>query len=390
MINKGFSTILDTSRWIAALLVLIHHLRHIVLADFKDVVNKSLLTELVYFMTGLGHEAVMVFFVISGLLVGGISFEKRRVGEAMGISDYFIHRFSRIYIVFIPALLVGYVFDFLGMTFFDTAQIYSNPAQYHTISLNTVIKDNLGFDVILGNLVMLQSISVGVLGSNGPLWSLAYEWWYYCLWALVIGIFHCRGISRWLSVILLIFLVILLPIKLLLWMMIWLLGVAVFYYSRSSLPKPHPGLGLVLLLSALVFSRASAHGFENASIIQKIYVDFVRDFGVGLAYSIVLASCCRFNNALLMEGLHKKLASFSYSLYLVHFAAMLLIISMIRDVFGIKFLQQPNLDSYMYFVLVFIALYFYGYLFSLLTERYTFNLVMLLNRIFVLKKVDKS
>jgi peptidoglycan/LPS O-acetylase OafA/YrhL len=39
--------------------------------------------------------------------------------------------------------------------------------------------DHLGPEVLLGNLVFLQAILVPTWGSNGPLWSLAFEFWFY-------------------------------------------------------------------------------------------------------------------------------------------------------------------------------------------------------------------
>ena len=85
-VTKGLSSVLNASRWCAAFIVLIHHVRHIVLADLVNVENKSLPTKCFYFLTGLGHEAVMVFFVVSGLLVGALTLEKWRTGVAAGKS----------------------------------------------------------------------------------------------------------------------------------------------------------------------------------------------------------------------------------------------------------------------------------------------------------------
>jgi len=81
--------------------------------------------------------------------------------------------------------------------------------------------------------------------------------------------------------------------------------------------------------------------------------------------------------------LHTKLASFSYSLYLVHFPMMLLIIAIVQEYVGIEFLQQPTTESYLYFTLIVIFLCLYGYLFALITEKHTFKLVTLLRRIIV-------
>lgn len=383
--SSGLSSVLNISRWFAALLVLIHHVRHILMADLKDVENKSLLTKIFYFGTGLGHEAVMIFFVVSGLLVGALTLEKWRLAVAKGMVDYFIHRFSRIYIVFIPALIVGFFMDYIGAHNFDGAQLYSNSEQYHTLSLNTIIKNNLGIDVFLQNLAMLQSIVVGVLGSNGPLWSLAYEWWYYCMWALIVGIIYYRGLARWVYSALLCLLVVTLPLKVLLLMSVWLLGVAVFYYGRSNLPKPHPLFGCLIFLVALIVFRL-LHNADSNGGVSPVYIDFFKDFGLGLAYSVALVSCFKLEKPVWLDWVHIKLASFSYSLYLVHFPMMLFIIAIVQEYLGVGFLLQPSVKSYTYFSLVVSVLYLYGFLFSLVTEKHTLKLVTFLRSVIFYEK----
>ncbi|MBY0407301.1 MAG: hypothetical protein K2Q01_06375, partial [Rickettsiales bacterium] len=68
--NKSFSLFLDASRWVAALVVMISHVRHIVLVDYAEVEQKNVLVQALYFVTGLGHESVMIFFVIIPILAG--------------------------------------------------------------------------------------------------------------------------------------------------------------------------------------------------------------------------------------------------------------------------------------------------------------------------------
>jgi hypothetical protein len=61
---------LDLARWLAALLVEGGHLRSFVFVDANSAGNVSVLWKPFYYLTGLGHEAVMVFFVLSGFLIG--------------------------------------------------------------------------------------------------------------------------------------------------------------------------------------------------------------------------------------------------------------------------------------------------------------------------------
>lgn len=381
-INKGFSSTLNASRWIAALIVMIHHVRHIIFIDLKDVPNAGYVTKAFYFFSSLGHEAVIVFFVVSGLLVGALTLEKWRTFSKANIKDYFIHRFSRIYIVLIPALFIGFALDLTGAFYFNEAELYSNSEKYHTSSLNTVIIENLGINVLAGNLMMMQQIMVNVLGSNGPLWSLAYEWWYYCIWGFLIGSIYYKGLNRWIFIGLLGGLLIFLPSKILAWMLIWLLGIVVFYYGKSSLPRPHPIIGIILLLIVLGLSRLSVHYLDRYLFISSTYIDFIRDFLIGVAYSITLISCYKIKKPLWLDKMHAKIADFSYSLYLSHFPMMLLIVAIAQQTLGIEFLQKPYWKTNIYFVIIIILLYLYAYLFSLITEKHTYKCVIFLRSVF--------
>ena len=77
-LTSNLSLFLNMSRWVGAFLVLIFHVRHIILVDFKEVEHRTLFDRGLYFVTGLGHEAVVIFFVISGFLVGGLTLDRWR------------------------------------------------------------------------------------------------------------------------------------------------------------------------------------------------------------------------------------------------------------------------------------------------------------------------
>ena len=62
----------------------------------------------------MGDYGVLMFFAISGFLIGGGALEKTRAGD-FSFSLYFINRFTRIYIVLLPALLLVWVMDVVGL-----------------------------------------------------------------------------------------------------------------------------------------------------------------------------------------------------------------------------------------------------------------------------------
>jgi len=65
------SNTLNFLRWISAFMVVIGHLKLFLFVNRSELYDKSLFSEIFYFFTGFGHQAVMIFFFVSGYLVGG-------------------------------------------------------------------------------------------------------------------------------------------------------------------------------------------------------------------------------------------------------------------------------------------------------------------------------
>jgi len=375
--NPQLSSFLNLSRWFAAFLVLIAHIRHLILVDYKFVVHKTLFNKALYFVTGLGHEAVVIFFVISGFLVGALTFERWKK-QGPNITTYAYARISRIYTVLVPALVIGVTLDLIGLNWFNASELYTNSAQYNTVSLNNVISNTINLPTFFSNLFMLQGILTTSLGSNGPLWSLAYEWWYYCLFALIGAALTQAGNKRIAYIGIAAIIALLLPQKIILWGSIWALGIVAYYWISFSALKPHPVLGIGLFLATIVIARLS-HNVDNLTNHESMLAEFMRDFSLGIAYVIALASTSKMTTPFRFAHLHEKLADFSYSTYLFHFPAMLFMTAVVYQVFGLKFQVQPQIYGILYFVLLSIIVYLYCFVLSFITERHT---------AFVRKKLD--
>jgi peptidoglycan/LPS O-acetylase OafA/YrhL len=367
--SSGLSAFLNLSRWAAAFLVLIGHVRHLILVDLNDVLHQSLLLKMLYFVTGLGHEAVVIFFVISGLLVGGNTFERWST-RGPNVRSYAIARVSRIYTVLIPALVVGSLLDQIGMRWFDAAGLYTNPSQYHTISLDHPASAALNLATFAGNVFMLQGILTKSLGSNNPLWSLSYEWWYYCLFAAVAVAMTGAGRMRIGYALGAIAMAFLLPSKIMLWGIIWCLGIAAHAWIRSRVWRPHPGLGIGVFIVSMVASRLS-HNLHNTEGSESLFVEFIRDLGLAAGYCVALVSVSRTGMRPPFAGLNEKLAEFSYTTYLCHFPAMLFLAAVLYQQFGFGFQLQPEAPGVAYFACLSAGLCLWCFGFSRLTEYHT-------------------
>lgn len=182
---------LDALRGFAAFSVLLSHWRDAFFVDYPVLHHHNLFIAMAYVASGLGHQWVIVFFVMSGYLVGGSVLRSAAAGR-WSWRSYLLARLTRLYIVLLPALALGAVLDQAGMHAPGTNVVYSGNSGMHALS----------FDVhatsrplaLAENMFFLQTIvlpgrhgqTVPTFGSNGALWSLCNEFWYYLAFPLLV------------------------------------------------------------------------------------------------------------------------------------------------------------------------------------------------------------
>jgi peptidoglycan/LPS O-acetylase OafA/YrhL len=149
---------LDLLRGLAAIAVLLAHVRGDSFVEYGllPLADRGVYTALFYAVTRLAHEAVIVFFVLSGFLVGG-QVIRGIINNRFDPSDYAIDRTTRILLPLIPAcLLSGAVASF----------VFGQPTDWLTLS---------------AHMIGLNEVIVPTTRANPVLWSLAYEIWFYVL-----------------------------------------------------------------------------------------------------------------------------------------------------------------------------------------------------------------
>lgn len=346
--NSQLSNTLNFLRWVSALMVVVGHLRSFLYVEYNLVENKTIFVKLFYFLTGFGHQAVIVFFVISGYLVGGgilKKYKEKRINKQY-VKEYFIKRFSRIYIVLIPALFIGYFFDYNGNILFP--DLYTNV--YHISAMNFNVSENINLNTLFGNLLNLQTIFTTTLGSNGPLWSLANEWTYYILFILLF-------INNWTRVLFLLICGVLIfkNIDILIYSSIWLIGSSIVLLKKQIINKY---ISVALLLITLILSRKF-----NGIII---------DITLSLTLLLFL-NTLKYENTtkVYLKNLNHKMADFSYSLYLFHFPFFVFMISMFYFS-GINLIQmQPDIINLIKYLVFLLLIYLYAYSLFFIFEKNT-------------------
>jgi peptidoglycan/LPS O-acetylase OafA/YrhL len=279
---------LDWLRGIAALLVLLTHVRSGLFVSWPelDPTSHTVVNHALFFVTRLGRDAVTVFFVLSGYLVGGQAVMEAR-SRQFSLHHYMVARATRLYTVLIPALLLTATVDMVGG--------------------NGGSGDD-GWRSFFVNLFFLQEIVGRHYGSNGALWSLSYEWWFYVLFGLSVFAFPRQRValrSAGGGLVVLLLLVLLLLCPAILWSLpLWLGGVVIRTISAPAVRVRWPLVSLSLALLLASTRRADLLGEYLVGAGAMLLIWLLR--GVAPIRTRWLA----------IAG--HTLASFSFTLYAVH------------------------------------------------------------------------
>lgn len=303
-LNPGFSSFLDFLRVVAALTVFLAHLSN-------DRFGGAAISA----VGPLAHDAVIVFFLLSGYL---ISWAAERDGKA---AVYMTNRIARIYTVAIPALALTYGVDSFLIAHF--------PGQVHS-----------GYQITQPfkylPIFMTFSTDFWFLGenafSNAPYWSLCYECWYYVVFGIA---FFGRGRARIISIMLVL---LLMGPKLWLLFPVWLAGVGIHFLHRNWRASSSTAIWLIaagiIMLLAFKISGADVYldeafdamlgGFPKAHLRYSQFVISDYFFSIFVGAIILGAGYLPLSLFASMRRGLAEMASVSFSLYLTHFPLLIL------------------------------------------------------------------
>lgn len=350
------------ARGLAAAAVFLQHLRAVLFLDWQQTTAHSPVAAAVYLLAKFGHPAVIVFFVLSGFLVGssGLRAVKNRTWS---LRRYLLHRVLRLEMVLLPALLLGLLWDTIGTRVLGAWALYNGG--WHLLVRWSPI--DLSWRAFLGNTFFLQDILVAPFGSNTPLWSLSYEFWYYIVFGLLLTAVLGRS-RRWLRVVCG---VLILPV-------VWFTG----FEIMSLAPLWFMGLGIYLLPRRKLGSTAQRFLLTSSLLLFLAFIGWLfgtrplhagvfgqpvlADLFTGLLFSVVLYAMLHANptGARYRKRAH-QLAAPSYTLYANHLPALLVLVAWI----GVR--QPPTLLRLLELAGWFLVYWLYAYGLYLLFETRT-------------------
>jgi peptidoglycan/LPS O-acetylase OafA/YrhL len=307
------SQLLYCARWVGTLLVLAVHASSIFISyGGAEKTDPSPFLDAWRFVVSfeLGHQAVVGFFVMSGFLVGGAALAHLRE-EKPFLLDYFIHRIARIYLVLIPAILLTIVVDGAGRALFAGLGVYEIPP----------LQAHYDPRLIFTDLLNLQGIVAKFYGTNGPLWSIAYEFWYYALFPLLFLPFSraYSPLARKIAAIsaIIAFIAMTLPQSwFFLGFVLWGMGAAVTLLKRPLVRSKW--LALALNIGVALSLRTAICG---ELVAQHPALTHVSDVISGLAFANLILTLRFAPGAgwrFLAPRMHKHLADFSFTVYAIH------------------------------------------------------------------------
>ena len=355
----------DLFRFLAASMVVLEHARDLLWLPASSAGSAGMGIKLVYFLTGFGHEAVIVFFVLSGFWISAAV--DRRCDRSDFWSGYLIDRLARLMIVLAPALAIGAALDAIG------AFALHGPLYFGTTgaaTMNADVTARMTPLVFLGNLGFLQSLAVPPYGSNGPLWSLANEFWYY-MWypALLLLVMRHRATGALATLT-----VAALWPKLIPGFVVWLLGSLLYRLDRERIGHALPRSARIVMLVATLAVAVGAATASRLSMVPERIADFmvgVAFFGLFWAVLLLEAPLPRWLAPVAHYGTQA-----SFSLYVTHFPFAVLLATLLLH--GQRLVS--NASSLALLGAMIAVLWAYGWLFAQATEARTAVLRQWLHR----------
>ena len=260
---------------------------------------------------------VIIFFILFGFL---ITYSVDNKSKQYKFIDFFIDRFSRIYIAFVPALLFILMCD-LVIKAFGGEYIYSYALTGKSFIQNLLMLQDHPL-LVYGFSKIYAESSVTSFGSGRPLWSVAVEWWIYMFYGFIIykkvsfknaiififlflvPLYNMSGEGNGLSI-------------------VCFLGMLAYYLLKTGILRlNYPYLVIFILLAASVYR-----------LRMNDYMVYDLTFSVPLTFAFIFLieqlQHAQNENVVLKKiaSFSKFISSYSFSLYLVHYSVIMLVMS---------------------------------------------------------------
>jgi peptidoglycan/LPS O-acetylase OafA/YrhL len=310
---NGFPSIfLDALRFAAAIIVFITHARAIWYPQNADDM----------FWSNISHGAVVIFFVLSGFVIAHTTSRNNR-----GFKEYTIARLSRLYSIFLPAILITLAVNII--TAFNNPNVLEPFKQS-----NTWLR--YACSIFYCNEIWFLSSAPKL---NGPIWSLSYEFWYYAIF----GTFFYKkaGIKGFIIPIILCLIA---GPKILLLMLMWLLGWLVYYFQTPRIKEITAWIFVVILLMISIYLMIYLPSMPFSVHEKPLFWagKFISDWIVSIFVALALCILPKGRIHSIAESrnvkMFRKLANLTFPIYVLHFPILVMMEALLFTI-GQKYQQ---------------------------------------------------
>jgi peptidoglycan/LPS O-acetylase OafA/YrhL len=288
---------LDILRAVATSAVLLTHVRTSTFVEFGALPphQQEPLIAALFALTRLGTEAVMVFFVLSGFLVGGQIIRSVERG-GFDLLEYTINRATRILLPLVPALL---------LTVTINCGLFGLP-----------VLENIGRATL--SVAGLNDVLAPTVTRNDPLWSLSYEIWFYALAGTMAYVFVNRlSVPAFTALAAATLVFTILEARMLIF---WTLGALVVKFKGREHHVAAFCAGTALAVAGLVAHQLA---LASKSFPNVVYMSTSTSQGIlclGIALMLPLLSSANINRRLSpLRRFAGFVSASSYTLYITHY-----------------------------------------------------------------------
>lgn len=291
-ITPTLSVTLNLLRFLAALIVVIGHMNLLEFSNLGIEIGKY------------GHTMVVLFFVISGYIIGRTTIDQKPDAKA-----YSINRASRIYIVALPNIALCFTAALLIPSIEGTNAFATTSSQ---------------IVLLLKSLFFLNQSWVKFENPplNPPFWSLCYEVWYYVIFAAFYypKSNYSKALAGGTACILA-------GPAIMALMPAWLCGLALVYLKPDQIKNPWLTIAAALLVVMFIVEARLDTAIQKqlSTLIPAIWrlgssTRFLTDYILAACFGAVILSAGKIKIIIstIVEKIIANLAGFSFTLYLFH------------------------------------------------------------------------
>lgn len=349
--NKQYYYWLDWLRWLSALIVVLDHCRFWVFKPFGELAptSQGIFSKIFYSAVLMSNEAVLVFFILSGFLVGGKTTESLVNRKTINVKSFFVNRMTRIWLPLAFAL---------GLT---------------AIS-QLIMGQRIDIVRMFGNFLCLNG-TMGIQSELAILWTMPYIVWFYMLLASLIMICDkdngntqvCLGV-----VLMGITLAVATALTTKLFIVVGF-GALAFFLSKIRLPKAFFCFSLGFAISLIVLTKLvrPSNAIDQSGWISYFDLDTLKLIE-GIVFAVLISQIVNATPSgkmLKIEQGAKQLAKFSYSMYLTHLIVVNLLVWA-----GLPQYDSFSFESIVVYLSLVLLCVLFGYISYLLVEKHTVKL----------------